>query len=99
MSFPIINHTYYNPVRPESPSHVTVDSRIVNLNPEMPDQQESSTQLNEGPAPTPAAWGIGWQCPAMMVGFAVCGASVALGHHIYYNNLDNKRVTSVEQQT
>ncbi|CEN62687.1 hypothetical protein ASPCAL09319 [Aspergillus calidoustus] len=47
----------------------------------------------------PPQWGIGWQCPTMMIGFAVCGALLALGHHLYYDSLDNTLVTSTNQQT
>jgi hypothetical protein len=35
----------------------------------------------------------------MMIGFAVCGALLALGHHLYYNSLDSTVVTSTNQQT
>ncbi|RDW86627.1 uncharacterized protein DSM5745_03269 [Aspergillus mulundensis] len=99
MSSPTASHTDYNPRRPGSPGHVPADLQTVTLDPEVLDQQASNTEHKDSPAPTPAAWGIGWQCPAMMVGSAVCGALVALGHHIYYNTLDTTRVTSVEQQT
>ncbi|KAL3494392.1 hypothetical protein BJX62DRAFT_247638 [Aspergillus germanicus] len=64
-----------------------------------------SDQDVESPPHTPkiqataAQWGIGWQCPTMMIGFAICGALLALGHHLYYNSLDNTVVTSTNQQT
>lgn len=48
---------------------------------------------------SPAVWGIGWWCPTLMVGSVICGAALSVGHHLYYQNLDNTRVHSVGQQT
>ncbi|KAF3401870.1 hypothetical protein F1880_009736 [Penicillium rolfsii] len=48
---------------------------------------------------SPAVWGIGWWCPSLMVGFVTCGAMLSVGHHLYYQSLDNTRVYSVDQQT
>ncbi|KAJ5158985.1 uncharacterized protein N7500_008636 [Penicillium coprophilum] len=48
---------------------------------------------------TPAAWGIGWRAPTMMIGFLIAGAMFSMGHHLYYQSLDSTRVTSVNQQT
>jgi hypothetical protein len=95
---PILDHADYSPGRPESPEYTTVDSETVT-----PDhgiqQQPSGTPHHQPPALTPAAWGIGWECPAMMVGFMISGALLALGHHLYYHTLNGTRVTSIEQQT
>ncbi|KAL4791249.1 hypothetical protein BDV19DRAFT_381782 [Aspergillus venezuelensis] len=49
--------------------------------------------------PTFAAWGVGWQSPTIMLGLAICGALLSLGHHLYYRRLDNTLVTSTDQQT
>ncbi|KAJ5827485.1 hypothetical protein N7447_004248 [Penicillium robsamsonii] len=48
---------------------------------------------------TPAAWGIGWRVPSMMVGLVFAGAMFSMGHHLYYQSLDGARVNSVDQQT
>ncbi|KXG45554.1 uncharacterized protein PGRI_033210 [Penicillium griseofulvum] len=48
---------------------------------------------------TPAAWGTGWRCPTMMVVLVFSGAMFSMGHHLYYQSLDNTRVNSVDQQT
>ncbi|KAL4926437.1 uncharacterized protein BDV17DRAFT_293646 [Aspergillus undulatus] len=47
----------------------------------------------------PAAWGIGWQCPTLMVGLVISGASLAVGHHLYYRKLDGTMVESISEQT
>ncbi|KAF4178548.1 hypothetical protein CNMCM8927_002918 [Aspergillus lentulus] len=48
---------------------------------------------------TPAAWGVGWRCPGLMVGLVISGAMLSMGHHLYYESLDGRRVASREQQT
>ncbi|KAJ5494550.1 hypothetical protein N7463_010637 [Penicillium fimorum] len=48
---------------------------------------------------TPAAWGVGWLVPSMMVGPIFAGAIFSIGHHLYYQSLDRTRVNSVDQQT
>ncbi|KAB8079297.1 hypothetical protein BDV29DRAFT_199877 [Aspergillus leporis] len=48
---------------------------------------------------TPVAWGIGWRCPALMVGLVIAGAMLSMGHHFYYRSLDGGRVASREEQT
>lgn len=48
---------------------------------------------------SPAKWGIGWWCPTLMVGSVICGAMLSVGHHLYYQSLDNTRVHSIDQQT
>jgi hypothetical protein len=98
MSSPILNHAAYNPLRPESLDHVAENSETITLGSEI-QQEASNSPHNEAPALTPAAWGIGWQCPVMMVGFMISGALLALGHHLYYRTLDGTRVTSIESQT
>ncbi|KAL4911902.1 hypothetical protein BDW62DRAFT_206992 [Aspergillus aurantiobrunneus] len=59
-----------------------------------PDQHTSRKDEN-----TSAAWGIGWWCPSLMVGFFICGAMLAMGHHLYYRSLNNTLVHSVDEQT
>ncbi|KAL2841936.1 hypothetical protein BJX68DRAFT_270877 [Aspergillus pseudodeflectus] len=98
MFSPILGHADYSLVRPDSPEHITGDPETVTLDHGI-QQQPSATSHNEVPALTPAAWGTGWQCPAMMVGFMICGALLAHGHHLYYTTLDCTRLTSIEQQT
>jgi hypothetical protein len=34
-----------------------------------------------------------------MIGLYLCGLLLSVGHHLYYNRLDNTLVKSVEQQT
>ncbi|KAJ1706192.1 hypothetical protein NYO67_11637 [Aspergillus flavus] len=48
---------------------------------------------------TPAAWGIGWRCPALMVGLVISGVMLSVGHHYYYKSFDGGRVASREEQT
>jgi hypothetical protein len=75
----------------QRPNDVTVD-------PKTPNQQTSSAALDERQL-TPAKWGIGWQCPTLMIGPVICGALLAVGHHLYYDNLNDTRVNSINQQT
>jgi H+/Cl- antiporter ClcA len=35
----------------------------------------------------------------MMIGFVMCGAGGAVGHHFYYRSLDDTLVNSIDQQT
>jgi hypothetical protein len=35
----------------------------------------------------------------MMIGLYLCGMGLSLGHHLYYDSLDDTLVQSVEQQT
>ncbi|KAL4908141.1 hypothetical protein BDW74DRAFT_97561 [Aspergillus multicolor] len=77
-------------MRPPKNDH-TVYARVLGpgLNKQTPlDKDESS----------PAAWGIGWRCPTLMVGLLLCGAGLATGHHFYYRSLDNTLVSSADQQ-
>ncbi|KAF9888266.1 hypothetical protein FE257_008835 [Aspergillus nanangensis] len=53
----------------------------------------------EKDVPFPAEWGVGWRCPTLMVGLFLCGLLLSVGHHLYYNSLDNTVVNSAEQQT
>ncbi|KAL4997220.1 hypothetical protein BDV10DRAFT_170108 [Aspergillus recurvatus] len=50
-------------------------------------------------ADTPAAWGIGWRCPTLMVGLVTCGAMLSMGHHFYYRSFADTLVASSDQQT
>ncbi|KAL4788785.1 hypothetical protein BDV19DRAFT_398187 [Aspergillus venezuelensis] len=50
-------------------------------------------------AGSPAKWGIGWRCPTLMIGFVICATALSMGHHFYYNTLNNTVVESVDQQT
>ncbi|KAL2861718.1 hypothetical protein BJX68DRAFT_223128 [Aspergillus pseudodeflectus] len=50
-------------------------------------------------AEAPAAWGVGWRCPTLMVGLLISGAMLSVGHHFYYRSFDGSRVASREQQT
>ncbi|KAL4907092.1 hypothetical protein BDW74DRAFT_190093, partial [Aspergillus multicolor] len=67
------------------------------------DQHAATQDIELSPPPRsngpPAQWGIGWQCPTMMIGFTLSGALLALGHHLYYYSLDNTLVSSTDQQT
>ncbi|CAI7620017.1 unnamed protein product [Penicillium viridicatum] len=85
-----VGHTQ-STVSVHQPDHVNVD-------PKTPAQQTSSVPT-DGREITPAKWGIGWQCPAMMVGPVICGALLAVGHHLYYDSLDDTPVHSINQQT
>ncbi|CBF83110.1 hypothetical protein AN3244.2 [Aspergillus nidulans FGSC A4] len=49
-------------------------------------------------AELPAAWGIGWRCPTLMVGLVTCGAMLSVGHHFYYRSFDQTLVDSRNQQ-
>ncbi|KAL4747546.1 hypothetical protein BDW72DRAFT_182551 [Aspergillus terricola var. indicus] len=49
-------------------------------------------------ADTPAAWGIGWRCPTLMIGLVTCGAMLSVGHHFYYRSFDETLVDSRNQQ-
>ncbi|KAJ0423246.1 hypothetical protein BJY00DRAFT_310375 [Aspergillus carlsbadensis] len=66
--------------------------------PKIPNQKTARAAPDEREI-TPANWGVGWQCPVMMVGPVICGALLAVGHHLYYDSLDDTRVTSINQQT
>ncbi|KAL4990467.1 hypothetical protein BDW68DRAFT_154285 [Aspergillus falconensis] len=50
-------------------------------------------------ADTPAAWGVGWRCPTLMVGLVTCGAMLSMGHHFYYRSFEDTLVASTDQQT
>ncbi|KAL3434677.1 hypothetical protein BDV09DRAFT_185593 [Aspergillus tetrazonus] len=50
-------------------------------------------------AETPAAWGIGWRCPTLMIGLVTCGAMLSVGHHFFYRSFDDTLVDSTDQQT
>ncbi|KAL3443119.1 hypothetical protein BJX65DRAFT_209519 [Aspergillus insuetus] len=84
-----LNHSEYDPVRVRSPDHVTFEPE-----PEPPNSPPSDKNKL-----TPAKWGVGWQIPAMMIGFVICGAGGAVGHHFYYRSLDDTVVNSIDQQT
>ncbi|KAL4805375.1 hypothetical protein BDV18DRAFT_161031 [Aspergillus unguis] len=85
-----VGHTESDTVSVHHPDHVNVD-------PKTPAQQTSSVPT-DGRGISPAKWGIGWKCPAMMVGPVVCGALLAVGHHLYYDSLNDTRVHSINQQ-
>ncbi|CAG8909080.1 unnamed protein product [Penicillium egyptiacum] len=72
-------------------------------NPDHTPEQKSANETTYASPPrgenTPAAWGVGWQCPTLMVVSVVCGAMISVGHHFYYRSLDNTLVNSVDQQT
>jgi hypothetical protein len=61
------------------------------------------TTLTSEPTPkedhSPAVWGLGWRSPTLMVVLYLCGLALSVGHHLYYNSLDNTLVKSAEQQT
>jgi hypothetical protein len=51
------------------------------------------TTLTSEPTPkddhSPAVWGLGWRSPTLMVVLYLCGVAFSVGHHLYYNSLDN----------
>jgi hypothetical protein len=76
-----VDHTESDTAPVHHPDHGNVD-------PKTPAQQTSSVPT-DGRENTPAKWGIGWHCPAMMVGPVICGALLAVGHHLYCPALCN----------
>ena len=85
-----VGHTQSDTVSVHQPDQVNVDPKT---------PQQTSSVPTDGREITPAKWGIGWQCPAMMVGPVICGALLAVGHHLYYDSLDDTPVHSINQQT
>ncbi|KAJ5436849.1 hypothetical protein N7445_007734 [Penicillium cf. griseofulvum] len=83
-------HTENDPVPVQSPANQTPDQKA-------PEATTYASPPRDGV--TPAAWGTGWQCPTMMVALVFSGAMFSMGHHLYYQSLDNTRVNSVDQQT
>ncbi|KAL4760738.1 uncharacterized protein BDW70DRAFT_150635 [Aspergillus foveolatus] len=64
----------------------------------LPSQGHQSPRPDQG-AETPAAWGIGWRCPTLMIGLVTCGAMLSVGHHFYYRSFEETLVDSTDQQT
>ncbi|KAJ5951220.1 uncharacterized protein N7479_009633 [Penicillium vulpinum] len=86
------DHAENNPILVQSPDHQAPDRKA-------PDAQTYASPPSVRDENTPAAWGVGWRCPTLMVAFVVCGAMFSMGHHLYYRSLDNTLVHSVDQQT
>ncbi|KAJ5383175.1 hypothetical protein N7517_001086 [Penicillium concentricum] len=84
-----------DPVPVQSSDHDTPNQKT-------PDTTTTTTTTYASPSRdgiTPAAWGVGWRVPTMMVGLVFAGAMFSMGHHLYYQSLDSTRVNSVDQQT
>ncbi|KAL4960142.1 uncharacterized protein BDV14DRAFT_211835 [Aspergillus stella-maris] len=61
--------------------------------------QDPPFQQSPTGADSPAKWGIGWRCPTLMIGCIICATALSMGHHFYYNSLNDTLVESVDQQT
>jgi hypothetical protein len=48
--------------------------------------------------PQLVTWGINWKEPALMITFAMCGLTGAIGHHLYYHFMDKTLVSSPATQ-
>lgn len=57
-----------------------------------------ATQKPPSWQPPPVKWGIGWRFPILLVSFFITGTLAAMGHHIYYQGLENTPVQSSSQQ-
>jgi hypothetical protein len=51
----------------------------------------------QGPPPF-VKWGVNWIQPGIMVGLAVAGTLVAIGHHFYYLSLNGTKAGSADRQ-
>jgi hypothetical protein len=51
------------------------------------DEIVNSTKESHIP-PKQVQWGISWHGPAYLIGLALAGAALALGHHFYFSYLD-----------
>lgn len=67
--------------------------------PPPPPSHATSTSSISKEFHSPAAWGIGWQTPALVIGFFLSGVLLIVGHHVYYNSLNGTPVKSATQQT
>ncbi|KAK2745652.1 hypothetical protein FQN57_003548 [Myotisia sp. PD_48] len=77
-------------------SELSLDRSKKRPNPPTPGAHTSLTPTTDGYFPE--IWGVGWQCPASIIGLFLCGIGCTVGHHLFYKRYDNTLARSENQQ-
>ncbi|KAL6851589.1 hypothetical protein J3F83DRAFT_639917 [Trichoderma novae-zelandiae] len=85
-----------------TPPHGTSEADVLELSTDDTQsngpKEDESTTTSSSQGPSPVKWVIGWRFPVLVTSLFVAGTLIAIGHHIFYQTLENTPVKSSSQQ-